>query len=82
MGAMRLLSTFLFLGFAAAQTTFHFDFTSATPTAYSNETGHGLEMGSDITKSPFYFSVRVPEEGNYKVTVKLGDRAAASVTTV
>jgi lysophospholipase L1-like esterase len=79
---MKLLSIFLFLRFAAAQTTFHFDFTSAAPTAYSDETGHGLEKGSDLNRPPFYFSVRVPEEGNYKVTVKLGDRAAASVTTV
>ncbi len=33
-------------------------------------------------KPPFYFSVRVPEEGNYKVTVTFGDREAESVTTV
>src|ERR1017187_10287196 len=32
--------------------------------------------------TPFYFSVKVPEESNYKVTVTLGDRQAASVTTV
>lgn len=31
---------------------------------------------------PFYFSVRVPEEGNYKVIVTLGDRQAASTVTV
>ena len=33
-------------------------------------------------KPPFYFSVKVPEEGNYKVTVVLGDREAESTTTV
>ncbi len=33
-------------------------------------------------KPPFYFSVKVPEEGNYKVTVTFGDQEAASVTTV
>jgi lysophospholipase L1-like esterase len=31
---------------------------------------------------PFFFSVAVPEEGNYRVTVTLGDRQEASVTTV
>jgi hypothetical protein len=33
-------------------------------------------------KPPFYLSVRVPEEGNYRVTVTLGDREAPSVTTI
>ena len=47
---------------------------------YSEETGYGFE---DAAKQPpFYFSVRVPEEGNYKVTVTLGDPAADSVTTI
>ena len=31
---------------------------------------------------PFFFSVRVPAEGNYRVTVTLGDLAAATTTTV
>ena len=31
---------------------------------------------------PFYFSVKVPEEGNYTVTVTLGDRESESMTTV
>jgi hypothetical protein len=31
---------------------------------------------------PFFFSVAVPEEGNYRVTVTLGDRQAESVTTI
>jgi lysophospholipase L1-like esterase len=79
---MKLLSILLSVGFAAAQTTFRFDFTASHPAPYSAERGYGLEPGSDIAKAPFYFSVRVPGEGNYKVTVRLGDPNAASVTTV
>ncbi len=30
----------------------------------------------------FYFSVKVPQEGNYRVRVLLGDRTEASVTTI
>ena len=46
--------------------------------------GGGDPLRDDFITSdtPFYFSVKVPEEGNYKVTVTLGDRQAASVTTV
>jgi lysophospholipase L1-like esterase len=33
-------------------------------------------------KEPFFFSVAVPDEGNYRVTVTLGDRQAESVTTI
>ncbi len=33
-------------------------------------------------QTPFFFSVAVPEEGNYRVTVTLGDRQAESVTTI
>src|ERR1035438_6300896 len=56
-------------------------FQKALPGAmYSDETGHRFE---DAAKQPpFYFSIRVPEEGNYRVTVTLGDPAADSVTTV
>jgi lysophospholipase L1-like esterase len=31
---------------------------------------------------PFFFSVRVPEEGNYRVTATLGDPAGESTTTI
>jgi lysophospholipase L1-like esterase len=47
---------------------------------YSDETGYGFENAA--TEPPYYFSVRVPAEGNYKVTVTLGDPAADSVTTI
>jgi lysophospholipase L1-like esterase len=70
--------------------TLKFDFVSDKPAAgfqkvlpgtpYSEETGYGFEVVTG--QPPFYFSVRVPEEGNYKVTVTLGERAADSVTTI
>ncbi|WP_448700259.1 rhamnogalacturonan acetylesterase [Mucilaginibacter sp. AW1-3] len=67
-------------------------------TVYAKELGYGLDFGypadaadnggkdplkaSNLTGSkPFYFSVDVPE-GNYKVTVTLGDAKQATVTSV
>jgi len=67
-------------------------------TGYSEELGYGFEQGAkvmaidrgtdDVLKSdfctsdePFYFSVKLPE-GNYKVTVTLGDQAGETTTTV
>lgn len=46
--------------------------------------GRDRLRGDFITsdKPPFYFSVRVPEEGNYRVRVVFGDRQGESVTTV
>jgi lysophospholipase L1-like esterase len=66
--------------------------------AYSKETGYGFEPGATLTvvtqeagdplrrgavtaAQPFLFSVAVPE-GNYRVTVTLGDPKADAVTTV
>ncbi len=66
--------------------------------AYSKEAGYGFEPGSTAqvvdnggkdpfkasnltSDKPFYFSVDVPE-GNYKVTVTLGDAKQAAITTV
>src|SRR5471030_89745 len=60
--------------------------------AYSAERGFGFEPGAAVTAvagppsfvtsdKPFLFSVTVPE-GNYNVTVTLGDAAGESVTTV
>ena len=65
---------------------------------YSKETGHGFEPGGTVTavtqdtgdalrrgaitaSQPFLFSVAVPE-GNYRVTVTLGDPKADAITTV
>ena len=80
---------------AAAQTpttTFKFDFGSEKPapgytqvlpaTVYTDELGYGFEPGSSVAAPPFYFSVKVPEEGNYKVTVTFGDQQAESIATV
>ncbi|HVS52666.1 MAG TPA: rhamnogalacturonan acetylesterase [Opitutaceae bacterium] len=66
--------------------------------AYSAERGFGFELGSEpvaggraggdpltsdfvTSAKPFLFSAAVPE-GNYRVTVTLGDPAAESVTTI
>ncbi len=67
----------------------HFDFTGgkaidgytkvAAGEMYETATGYGFEPGE---APPSYFSVRVAGEGNYKVTITLGDARAASVTTV
>lgn len=51
---------------------------------YSEETGYGydlVETPAKDSKSQFFFSVRVPD-GNYKVTVRLGSRKQAGITTV
>ena len=56
---------------------------------YSTNTNYGFEPGADVavadgcvtSTNPFYFSVKLPE-GNYRVTVTLGDPVAESTTTV
>lgn len=67
-------------------------------TFYTPENGYGFDFGSMVTDvkrggpdalrdgyctsdHPFYFSVRLPE-GNYNVTVTLGDAEGTSVTTI
>jgi lysophospholipase L1-like esterase len=59
-------------------------------TTYTKEVGYGFDLGSKVScagagsctsDKPFFFSVALPE-GNYNVKVTLGDRTAASVTTV
>ena len=57
--------------------------TKVTPdTLYSADRGYGFEPMQTADKPPLYFSVRVPEEGNYQVTVTLGDSRSESDTTV
>jgi lysophospholipase L1-like esterase len=65
-------------------------FTRVEPGAtYSKDTGYGFEPGAKLTANergvssdtPFYFSTAVPE-GNYRVTVILGDAPVSSTTTV
>ena len=83
------------LGCAAADgNSFKFSFGSGDAEAgyvkvlpdmtYSVQRGYGFEPGSAAAmaaKKPFYFSVKVPE-GNYQVTVSLGDAAGESETTI
>jgi lysophospholipase L1-like esterase len=82
----------LLTGSALAAPPTHFDFgpgkTPATAVFGAN-TGFGFEPGSSVrdggncvtSDRPFLFSVALPE-GNYKVTVTLGDTTAESTTTV
>ena len=51
---------------------------------FSEQTGYGYDLQStpDLkANKPFYFSVAVPD-GNYRVTVTLGSKKSAGVTTV
>lgn len=59
-------------------------FTEVSPaTYYTDDRGYGFEKESAQSgEPPYYFSVRVPEEGNYKVTITLGDSRSQSDTTV
>ncbi len=67
-------------------------------TVYTSELGYGFESTTQVTAvdragedalcsdfctgdQPFYFSVKLPE-GNYNVTVKLGDQCGESTTTI
>ena len=67
-------------------------------TAYTKDLGSGFDPGAKIlgvdrggpdalrgdfctSETPFFFSVAVPE-GNYRVSVTLGDRGGPSTTTV
>lgn len=67
-------------------------------TAYSKETGYGFDFGTKpvsvdrggrnplkagfcTSEKPFYFSVQLPE-GNYNVTITMGDAKGTSTTTV
>lgn len=51
-------------------------------TPYTPERGHGFDLGTQpAAATPFFFSVKVPE-GNYRVTVTLGDPTGESNTTI
>jgi lysophospholipase L1-like esterase len=58
-------------------------YTQVTPAdTYTAARGYGLEPGfTGADGKPYFFSVTLPE-GNYRVTVKLGDANAPSDTTV
>lgn len=61
------------------------DFVKVTPqTIFSNDKGYGYDVNTSWdgkSKKPFFFSVNVPD-GNYKVTITLGNKDNAGVTTV
>lgn len=58
------------------------DYDMAKMTPYSSMQGYGYDFGTKPDgKSPFFFSVNVPD-GNYKVTVTLGDKKKPSSTVV
>lgn len=72
--------------------------TAVAPTAtFTSQLGYGFEPGAGINSpttatnsnaagvdsdKPFYFSAKVPEEGNYRVTVKLGNATVAGSTVI
>jgi len=88
-----LVLTMIFLASLTSkgQTSFKFDFGTgkvkgpdvrvAASDAYSPAAGHGFDFGTAPGNAPFYFSVKVPE-GNYKVTVKIGDQTQPTETTI
>ena len=66
-----------------------------TSVQYTTTKGYGFDLGTGArrttrsagngfvtSRQPFYFSVAVPQEGNYKVTLTLGDTQDTSLTTV
>ena len=67
-----------------AQTS-HFDFDMTQPQPrYTDATGYGYDITASPVKggnAPFFFSVKVPD-GNYRVSVTIGSRSHAAVTTV
>ena len=79
-----LISVIFFTALAGAQTPLQFDFGPGKITLdvpYTVDRGYGFEDIS-AAKAPLYFSVKLPDEGNYRVTVTFGSATAASVTTV
>lgn len=82
----RLLSTALLA--AVTLSAQRFAFVDATPgftkvstsALYTDALGYGFEPNTNA--QPSYFSVRVPAEGNYKVTLTLGAADHDSDTTV
>ena len=68
---------------AVGAQTFDFDMTKPQP-AYNDAIGYGYDINGVPAKgapAPFYFSVKVPD-GNYRVTVTLGNKKKAAQTVV
>jgi lysophospholipase L1-like esterase len=53
----------------------------STVTAVTKDSGEPLQRGAVVSTGPYSFSVAVPE-GNYRVTVTLGDPTAEATATV
>lgn len=64
----------------STQSGYGFDY-SSTAKIVDRKTGSDLERDFCTSRSPFYFSVKLPE-GNYKVTLTIGDKKGTSITTV
>lgn len=85
-------------GAASIPLNFHFGAGASAPGAvavapdllFTKERGFGFEPGAKLMQTergivsdqPFYFSARVPTEGNYRVSVTLGDATDATHTTI
>ncbi|MBX3751839.1 MAG: rhamnogalacturonan acetylesterase [Opitutaceae bacterium] len=85
---LKSLNAFALFAFFAANhlsaSVRTFDLTTLTAAhSFTAERGYGFDLGTapDTAGNPFYFSVAVPE-GNWRITVTLGDTAAAAVTTI
>lgn len=86
---MKQLLTSILALFAVAAMAETYSFTKPQP-AYSEATGYGIDFADEAIPEkgivpqvgkPFYFSVTVPD-GNYRVTVTLGNRKHAAETFV
>lgn len=84
----KSISLLLLLAGAAAAQPLTFDLgckegaTKVAPTAkYSDDAGYGFENPA-AQAPPYYFSMKVPHEGNYRITLTFGNRSDATVTTV
>lgn len=54
----------------------------STRVSVAHDSADPLRDGHITSATPFHFSARVPQEGNYRVTVTLGDAREESVTTI
>lgn len=69
--------------FITPATAQKFDLTKIPATAaYTDAAGYGYDAGTTPQNSPFYFSIKAPNEGNYRVKVVIGDPHSETTTTV
>ena len=80
----KLLHLMLLTAISAGAQSLPQTFNTKDLPRYTHETGYGFDFTdspSKGSKKPYYFSIDLPD-GNYKVTVKLGSKKQAAVTTV